>query len=175
DRLALEGGVLQDLDAGVESIQIHVEDRLGRPLAHGCPLPSDGGSPDHPAEPGLACHSRPTPVRFPAGAGARSSMGDAIASRSRPSARARCSAVRSQTSSAMIPTPFTPVRRSCPHTAIAYAWKTVRATLGWTDSKTVTSMGPVASSSDTKMMRWPLRTAGVCEAIFTPATMTHVS
>ena len=71
--------------------------------------------------------------------------------------------------------PLTPVRRSCPQTASAYAWNTVLATLGWTDSNTVTSIGPVASSSDTKMIRWPLRTAGVCDAIFTPATITHAS
>ncbi len=48
------------------------------------------------------------------------------------------------------------------------------ATFGWTDSKTVTSTGPVASSSVRKMIRWPLRIAGVCEATFTPATITLV-
>ena len=45
-------------------------------------------------------------------------------------------------------------------------------TLGCTDSNTVTSIGPVASSSVRKMIRWPLRIAGVWEATFTPATMT---
>ena len=49
----------------------------------------------------------------------------------------------------------------------------MRATLCCTDGKTVTSTGPVASSSETKMIRCPLRTAGVWEAILTPATMTH--
>jgi hypothetical protein len=65
----------------------------------------------HPAEPPLACQS------FLAGAVGGEAV--VIASRSSPHARARCSAVRSQTSSAMILTPFTPVRRSTPHTAIA--------------------------------------------------------
>ena len=45
-------------------------------------------------------------------------------------------------------------------------------TFGCTDSNTMTSTGPVASSSVRKMMRWPLRIAGVCEATLTPATMT---
>ena len=49
------------------------------------------------------------------------------------------------------------------------------ATFGWTDSNTVTSSGPVPSSSVTKMIRWPLRIAGVWEATFTPATITHSS
>ena len=101
-------------------------------------------------------------------------MATAIASRRRPSRRAWCNATRSQTSSAITVTPCLPVRRSSPQTAIAVAWNTVRAVLSWTDGNTVTSIGPVASSSDTKMIRWPLRTAGVCEAILTPATITHV-
>ena len=60
----------------------------------------------HPAEPRLECQSRR--------AGRAGSVGAPMASRKRPSPLARCSAVRSQTSSAMILTPFTPVRRSCP-------------------------------------------------------------
>ena len=148
DRLPGERRILQDLDGRVERVDVDVQDRLGA----------------HPAEPGLECQSRR--------AGRAGSVGASMASRKRPSPLARCSAVRSQTSSAMILTPFTPVRRSCPHTAIAYEWNTVFATFGWTDSKTVTSTGPVASSSVRKMIRWPLRIAGVCEATFTPATMT---
>ena len=92
DRLPRERRVLQDLDRCVERVDVDVQDRLGA----------------HPAEPGLECQSRR--------AGRAGSVGASMASRKRPSPLARCSAVRSQTSSAMILTPFTPVRRSCPHT-----------------------------------------------------------
>ena len=95
DRLPGERRILQDLDRRVERVDVDVQDRLGA----------------HPAEPGLECQSRR--------AGRAGSVGASMASRKRPSPLARCSAVRSQTSSAMILTPFTPVRRSCPHTAIA--------------------------------------------------------
>ena len=169
--LPFERRILEDRDRGVERVEIHVQDRLGRPLAsaHDDIIPRTSRNhhlqTHQPAEPGLACHSRRS--------GLVGRTGPAIASRSVPSARARCSAVRSQTSSATTLTPRRPVRRTCPHTTIANAWNTVLATFGCTDSKTVTSRGPVPSSSVTKMIRWPLRIAGVCEETFTPATITH--
>ena len=86
-------------------------DRRGVVIAHeGQGYPSLLPRP-HPADPGLACHRRR--------AGARGTTGPASASRSRPSPRARCSSVRSQTSSAVTLIPCTPVRRSWPHTASA--------------------------------------------------------
>jgi hypothetical protein len=51
--------------------------------------------------------------------------------------------------------------------------KIVRAHFCCTRSNTVTSTGPVASSSVRKMIRCWLRTSGVCEETFTPATITH--
>ena len=97
----------------------------------------------------------------------------ASASCSRPSFRACESFARSQACSAMTLTPFTPVRRRRPYTARRNPWKIAFAHQGCTRSNTVASARPVPSSRVRKMMRWPLLTAGVCDATFTPATMIH--
>src|SRR5207244_3583639 len=89
--------------------------------------------------------------RFPPGVAARSWW-------RRPSRRALDSAATSHACSAMTLTPRTPVRRRRPHTASTNPWKIVFAHHGWTRSNTVTSTGPVASSSVRKMIRWLLRT-----------------
>ena len=55
DRLPARGRILQHLDARVERVEVDVQDRLGSAWlmeAHAT------ARPDHPAEPGLACHSR---------------------------------------------------------------------------------------------------------------------
>ncbi len=78
-------------------------------------------------------------------------------------------AARSQHSSALMDTD-SPVRRTRPRTTSSQEPNTRAAHRGWTDSKKARSTGPVASSRVVKMIRRPDRMAGVCVAIFTPAT-----
>ena len=55
----------------------------------------------------------------------------------------------------------------------SHEWNTVHAQCSCTLSKIVASDSAVPSSSVTKMIRCPERTAGVCDATFTPAIITR--